>query len=158
MGSPVDRRPVPTEARATRPTPTVAEGITPSSERDEGWRRSGRGRPVGHHRHRRQPPELALLPPRHPREFVWAPDQIIQLFDSLLRHDPISTFLFWELKPEDRDKWEIDRFIEHFRQGGTHDEFASTAGVQPLNLVLDGQQRLTSLQIGLKGSSTIRRR
>src|SRR5205085_538585 len=68
------------------------------------------------------------------REFVWKPDQIIQLFDSLLRNYPISTFLFWELKPEHRDKWEIYRFIEHFRQEGTHNEVAATAGVQQLNL------------------------
>jgi len=92
------------------------------------------------------------------REFVWKPDQIIQLFDSLLRNYPISTFLFWELKPENRDKWEIYRFIEHFRQEGMHNEIAATAGVQQLNLVLDGQQRLTSLLIGLRGSYAIRKR
>jgi uncharacterized protein with ParB-like and HNH nuclease domain len=30
------------------------------------------------------------------REYVWNPDQIIQLFDSLMRNYPIGSFLFWE--------------------------------------------------------------
>lgn len=34
------------------------------------------------------------------REFVWKQEQIVQLFDSILRGYPISSFLFWELKPE----------------------------------------------------------
>jgi transposase len=38
------------------------------------------------------------------REFVWRPDQIIQLFDSLLRRYPVGSFLFWEVQPENRDK------------------------------------------------------
>ena len=33
------------------------------------------------------------------REYVWSPDQIIQLFDSLMRNYPIGSFLFWELQP-----------------------------------------------------------
>jgi len=86
------------------------------------------------------------------REFVWQPEQIIQLFDSIMRGYPISSFLFWELKPENRDKWEIYKFIENFQQYGTHNETANTDGVHQLMLVLDGQQRLTSLLIGLRGT------
>lgn len=86
------------------------------------------------------------------REFVWKQEQIVQLFDSILRGYPISSFLFWELKPENRDKWEAYTFISKGRDGGTHNTLASTHGVQHLTLVLDGQQRLTSLLIGLKGS------
>jgi uncharacterized protein with ParB-like and HNH nuclease domain len=92
------------------------------------------------------------------REFVWHPDQIIKLFDSIMRGYPISSFLFWELKAENRDKWEVYKFIDHFKQGGTHNELAVTDGVQQLNLVLDGQQRLTSLLIGLKGTYTVKKR
>lgn len=33
------------------------------------------------------------------RPFVWEPDKIIRLFDSLMKRYPISAFLFWELKP-----------------------------------------------------------
>jgi uncharacterized protein with ParB-like and HNH nuclease domain len=79
-------------------------------------------------------------------------DKVIKLFDSLMREYPISSFLFWELRPENRDRWQVYRFIEEARGGGTHNQLASTDGVQQLTLVLDGQQRLTSLFIGLKGT------
>ncbi len=86
------------------------------------------------------------------REFVWKPEQIVQLFDSIMRGYPISSFLFWELKPENRDKWQVYKFLENARHGGTHNELANTAGFPNLALVLDGQQRLTSLMIGLRGA------
>lgn len=92
------------------------------------------------------------------REFVWRPDQIVQLFDSLMRGYPISTFLFWDLKPENRDRWDIYSFIANFHANDTHNELASPAGVQQLTLALDGQQRLTSLLIGLKGSYTTKKK
>ncbi|GHO67439.1 hypothetical protein KSC_063310 [Ktedonobacter sp. SOSP1-52] len=92
------------------------------------------------------------------REYVWRQDQIIVLFDSLMREYPISTFLFWELEPENYDKWEIYKFINNFDQTNTHNETANTNGVQNLNLVLDGQQRLTSLFIGLKGTYTVKKK
>lgn len=85
------------------------------------------------------------------REFVWTPEQICRLFDSLMRGYPVSSFLFWELKPENREQWEVYRFIEQAKQGGVHNQIANTAGVQQLTLVLDGQQRLTALSVGLRG-------
>lgn len=92
------------------------------------------------------------------REFVWKPEQIVQLFDSILRGYPISSFLFWEIKPENRDKWQAYRFIDAARQGGTHNTVATTDGVPSPILVLDGQQRLTSLLIGLKGTYEIKKK
>lgn len=92
------------------------------------------------------------------REFVWKPEQIVQLFDSILRGYPISSFLFWEIKPENRDKWQAYRFIDAARQGGTHNTAATTDGVSSPTLVLDGQQRLTSLLIGLKGTYEIKKK
>ncbi len=89
------------------------------------------------------------------REFVWKPEQIISLFDSIMRGYPISSFLFWQLKEENRSKWEVYRFIENAKQG-THNELANTDGVHQMMLVLDGQQRLTSLLVGLKGTYTIK--
>lgn len=92
------------------------------------------------------------------REYVWHPDQIIQLFDSLMRNYPISSFLFWQLREENYDKWEIYQFIQNFHQAGTHNLSANSNGVQQLTLVLDGQQRLTSLLIGLKGTYTTKKK
>lgn len=93
------------------------------------------------------------------REYVWKPDQIIKLFDSIMREYPISSFLFWELKPENRNKWEIYKFLETARHGGTHhNERANLNGIHNLLLILDGQQRLTSLMIGLKGQYEIKKK
>ena len=89
------------------------------------------------------------------RPYVWQPDQIIALFDSLLKGYPISSFLFWEIKPERRWDWEIYKFVENFRFGDTHNEMVEPDG-RDVVLVLDGQQRLTSLLIGLQGTFTVR--
>ncbi|MDF1722046.1 MAG: DUF262 domain-containing HNH endonuclease family protein [Minwuia sp.] len=89
------------------------------------------------------------------RPYVWEPDQIVALFDSLLKGYPISSFLFWELQPENTRNWEIYKFFEHFRYGDVHNEQADADG-RDVTLVLDGQQRLTSLLIGLRGSYTVK--
>jgi len=70
---------------------------------------------------------------------------------------PISSFLFWGLKDENKRNWDIYKFIANFHYGDTHNEIASTDGLN-INLVLDGQQRLTSLFIGLKGSYKIKKK
>lgn len=92
------------------------------------------------------------------REFVWKPEQIVRLFDSIMRGYPISSFLFWELNPENRDKWQVYEFLEKAQHGGMHNQLASTDGVTSLSLVLDGQQRLTSLMIGLRGTYTAKKK
>jgi uncharacterized protein with ParB-like and HNH nuclease domain len=89
------------------------------------------------------------------RPYVWKPEQVIRLFDSLMKGYPISSFLFWDLKPENQQQWEIYKFVENFRYGDTHNEIAETDGFD-VNLVLDGQQRLTSLMLGLRGSYTVK--
>ncbi len=89
------------------------------------------------------------------RPYVWQPDQIIALFDSLLKGYPISSFLFWEIRPDKRADWEIYRFIENFRFGDIHNDMAEPDG-RDVVLVLDGQQRLTSLLIGLRGTYTVK--
>lgn len=89
------------------------------------------------------------------RPYVWQPEQIVALFDSLLKGYPISSFLFWEIRPERRADWEIYKFVENFRHGDTHNEMAEPDG-RDVVLVLDGQQRLTSLLIGLRGTYAVR--
>jgi len=92
------------------------------------------------------------------RHYVWKPDNIILLFDSIMRGYPISSFLFWELRSENRDKWEVYKFAEIANTTGTnHVKLPSTDGIQNLTLVLDGQKRLTSMLIGLKGTYRIRK-
>lgn len=93
-----------------------------------------------------------FLPPIQ-RPFVWTPEQITSLFDSLMKRYPISSFLFWQVAPENKRNWVIYRFMENFRFGELHNDTAEIDG-RDVTLVLDGQQRLTSLLIGLRGSFT----
>jgi hypothetical protein len=93
------------------------------------------------------------------REFAWSTDQVIRLFDSLMRGYPIGSFLFWQVKP--RDPLEPDEARDFVFYGFIRDyhEFKSPhcprldiARDRPVTAILDGQQRLTALNIGLRGS------
>ncbi|WP_211092793.1 DUF262 domain-containing protein [Chitinophaga varians] len=87
------------------------------------------------------------------REYVWNTDAIEKLFDSIMCEYPISTFLFWKIREENRNQWTAYEFIRDFNTDNPHNKEANLAGVShDIYLVLDGQQRLTSLLIGLKGS------
>lgn len=97
-----------------------------------------------------------ILIPSIQRPYVWEPEQIVKLFDSLMRGYPINTFLFWELHPEHFGDWDIYRFVSDFKHGDIHNDCATLSADQPVTLVLDGQQRLTSLLIGLMGTYTVR--
>lgn len=90
------------------------------------------------------------------RPYVWEPEQIVKLFDSLMRGYPINTFMLWELTPDHFGDWDIYRFVNNFKHGDIHNDPAVLPPEKPATLVLDGQQRLTSLLIGLKGSYTVR--
>ncbi|MGD7034381.1 DUF262 domain-containing protein [Methylotuvimicrobium buryatense] len=90
------------------------------------------------------------------RPFVWETEQIVRLFDSLMQGYPISSFLFWDLKSENRQSWETYKFVKNFKFGEIHDEKTDASEDDDITLVLDGQQRLTSLMIGLKGTYTVR--
>ena len=66
---------------------------------------------------------------------------------------PISTFLFWKIKEENKAEWAAYEFIRDYDTEKPHNKEANVAGInQDIYFVLDGQQRLTSLLIGLKGS------
>lgn len=87
------------------------------------------------------------------REYVWDTDGIEKLFDSIMGNYPISSFLFWKIREEKKNLWTAYKFFSDFDKENPHNEEANLAGInQDIYLVLDGQQRLTSLFIGLKGS------
>jgi len=86
------------------------------------------------------------------REFVWDSEQIQRLFDSLMRGYPIGLFLFWGVKPGNLQDFEFYRFMDHYHERDCrHNEPIPLVGEKPVIAVLDGQQRLTALNIGLKG-------
>lgn len=85
------------------------------------------------------------------REFVWTADQICTLFDSLMRRYPISSFLFWQVPAEAKDDVEAYEFLHTVRESNNRARLARVHGNDDLTFVLDGQQRLTSLLVGLQG-------
>jgi uncharacterized protein with ParB-like and HNH nuclease domain len=93
------------------------------------------------------------LLPAIQREFVWGTDQIELLFDSLMRGYPINSFLFWEVEKENIQNYQFYEFLREYHQrDNTHNVKANIKGQNNIIAILDGQQRLTSLYIGLKGS------
>lgn len=97
--------------------------------------------------------EQEYLLPAIQREFVWKPEQICRLFDSLLQDYPFGTFLFWKIKPENREKYQFYQFMQHYHERDNyHCENVSKLPDREFTAVLDGQQRITALNIGLRGS------
>ncbi|EJC49084.1 hypothetical protein HPHPP26_1642 [Helicobacter pylori Hp P-26] len=108
------------------------------------------------------------------REYVWLKKtdekKIEQLFDSILRGYPIGSFLFWKLPKEDIAKsdeqdsdklnFQLYKFIENYDERKPHNEKIRIEQIMrdDLYIVLDGQQRLTSLYIGLKGTRTLKKK
>lgn len=87
------------------------------------------------------------------REFVWGTDQIEQLFDSLMQSFPISSFLFWQVDETNAEEYQFYKFIKYYHEkNNKHNEKYDSFHKKPLTAILDGQQRLTSLYIGLVGS------
>ncbi|GHR12634.1 hypothetical protein VN0438_11730 [Helicobacter pylori] len=112
--------------------------------------------------------------PNIQREYVWLKKadekKIEQLFDSILRGYPIGSFLFWKLQKQDIAKsdeqdenklnLQLYQFITNYDERKPHNEKIRIEQItrDDLSIVLDGQQRLTSLYIGLKGTRMLRRK
>ncbi len=94
------------------------------------------------------------------REFVWfenmRDEKVEKLFDSLLQEYPIGNLLIWKYNKELKEKppFEVYKLIQNWDEDNPHNIEANLNGISQMNLVLDGQQRLTSLLIGLKGKRT----
>lgn len=86
--------------------------------------------------------------PNIQRPFVWSEEQIGRLFDSIMRQYPISTLLIWRTRSEIKHR----KFIDNYKHSLRLTDFYVPTNGKAKRLVLDGQQRLQSLFIGLKGS------
>ena len=94
-----------------------------------------------------------FLLPSIQREFIWKHEKVEWLFDSLMKNYPISSFLFWQVNSEVKKGYKFYKFISKYREKyKTHNSEISVDGIDEFKAILDGQQRLTSLYIGLKGS------
>ena len=94
------------------------------------------------------------LLPALQRQFVWGAGQIEILFDSIMREYPINSFMFWHVtEPSIKNNLKFYEFLKMYRQkyNELNPEFV-TIGYTDCLAVIDGQQRLTGIYIGLKGS------
>lgn len=71
--------------------------------------------------------------PAFQREFIWEPDRVQFLMDSIKQY-PIGTVLFWRT----RERLESDRDLGPYTLPQPKEQY-------PIDYVLDGQQRLTSI-------------
>ena len=89
-----------------------------------------------------------IVLPAMQRPFVWKDDRITRLVDSMLRGFPIGTALLWKtsvmrrFRPFQKDIQSDAGITIDFESGGSSERY----------LVLDGQQRLTSLFVALAGT------
>jgi uncharacterized protein with ParB-like and HNH nuclease domain len=96
--------------------------------------------------------------PEIQRKFVWKEHQIQNLFDSIILGYPIGTFLFWKTSKRiiHEKQLILYKFTKDFHERDKHDnEKASSPLITDYEnyyIVLDGQQRLSSLFIALQGS------
>src|SRR5438046_1644131 len=72
--------------------------------------------------------------PKFQRGFVWEPDRVAYLMDSIYKGYPIGSLLLWRTGEKLKDERNLGPF-----------ELPSPEANFPIDYVLDGQQRLTSL-------------
>ncbi|MBC2900636.1 DUF262 domain-containing protein [Streptomyces cupreus] len=89
------------------------------------------------------------------REFVWSRDKITRLFDSLMRGYPIGSFLMWQVQEGNSGRFTFYDFMRDYHErDNAHCAPTGPLGSRAVTAILDGQQRLTALNIGLYGSFT----
>lgn len=94
-----------------------------------------------------------LVLPAIQREFVWKPAQVTALFDSLMRGYPIGSFLSWQADTNTARQFRFYGFMKDYSEfNQRHNPVIDVSTDHAVTAVLDGQQRLTSLNIGLRGS------
>lgn len=94
-----------------------------------------------------------IVLPAIQREFVWRPEQICRLFDSLMQGYPFGTFLYWKIEQENNKNYQFYGFVrEYHARDNPHCPRLGELPNSDITAVLDGQQRLTALNIGLRGS------
>jgi hypothetical protein len=100
-----------------------------------------------------------LLVPDLQRPYVWSPDQVIRLLDSLLKGWPFGTLLLWNLGSvaqnqtliPSRSFWEVVDRTARIGNAGTC--FSAAQAPSNFTMVLDGQQRLQSLLLAFSSQA-----
>lgn len=93
------------------------------------------------------------LLPSIQREYEWTQKQVVELFDSLMKEYPINSFLFWKVDRNIVSEYVFYEFIKDYNEfDNNKTKLHNVTGQQEVIAILDGQQRLSSLFIALKGS------
>ncbi len=95
------------------------------------------------------------LLPAIQRKFVWEIEQIEMLFDSIMRNYPINSFMLWKISDSSiKHNYTFYQFIRDFTKKFHEDNTVASAQLftNDFFAVIDGQQRMTSLYVGLVGS------
>ena len=87
-----------------------------------------------------------IVLPAIQRDFVWDAARISLLFDSMMRGYPVGIILLWETYQPIQFRY----FDNYFTPDALY-KFHDNTGDKRLKLVLDGQQRLSSVYVALKG-------
>lgn len=91
------------------------------------------------------------------REFVWSQEQICRLFDSVMQGYPFGEFLFWRIEAQNSADFRYYGFVREYHQrDNPHCPDLGELPNQQMIAVLDGQQRLTAFNIGLRGSMSVK--
>lgn len=85
-----------------------------------------------------------LLLPHIQRAFVWEDEQMIRLFDSLMRNYPVQTLLFWRTKENIKARRFMSIIDRDVELSTLYEPSKTPAGIEK-TFVLDGQQRIQTL-------------
>ena len=103
-----------------------------------------------------------MLLPDIQREYVWEMNDIEKLFESIVDDYPVGSCIFWKTNKKilNKEKPNMYYFIEKYKKGETKNIKAPEVFDEESDyyIVLDGQQRITSLCIALYGSYTMKKR
>lgn len=88
-----------------------------------------------------------IVLPAIQRDFVWDEDRIELLFDSVFRGYPVGIVLLWETYHQ----IQFRSFSKNHVPGDLY-QFEENKKGRRLKLILDGQQRLSSIYVGLRGT------
>jgi len=101
-----------------------------------------------------------LLLPAIQRNFVWGAGRIESYFDSVMRGYPLGNFIWWKLDKALAKKYPFYRFLTHFHQRDNTQNERAQEHIYSNDMwgVLDGQQRLSALYLGITGSLTYKNR
>ena len=93
------------------------------------------------------------------RRFVWSRNQIERMFDSIMMGYPLGNLLLWEIEREKNYDLKFYQFMNEHYDGMNKENPTFDLKIAKENklAVVDGQQRLTALYVGFKGSYYIKK-